>query len=312
MACKIFNKRNSFSGLFLFFCISVLGQNKYEFSHPQMGTMFKIVLYANDSLSAVYASQKAFLRLDELNLILSDYREDSEINQLCRTAGSGQSIKVSDDLWGIMQASVKAAQLSQNNFDITIGPLVQLWRRMKRQKELPSTNQIDEARTKVGIEHIVSDAATQSILLKKQGMRIDFGGIGKGYAEDEMMKVLQAHGINAAIIEGGGNIVISDAPPLLHANTANGWKVIINHKEYYLSNCGVSTSGDLYQFVEIDGLKYSHIVDPKTGIGVTVPRQLSIISADGTSSDWLSTALYLMKKKAGKKLARRMKARIIE
>ena len=309
MACKIFNKRNSFSGLFLFFCISVLGQNKYEFSHPQMGTMFKIILYAKDSSSAILASQKAFLRLDQLNLILSDYREDSEINQLCRTAGSGQSIKVSDDLWGIMQASVKAAQLSQNNFDITIGPLVQLWRRMKRQKELPSTNQIDEARTKVGIEHIVSDAATQSILLKKQGMRIDFGGIGKGYAEDEMMKVLQAHGINAAIIEGGGNIVISDAPPV---SDGKGWKVIINNKEYYLSNCGVSTSGDLYQFVEIDGLKYSHIVDPKTGIGVTVPRQLSIISADGTSSDWLSTALYLMKKKAGKKLARRMKARIIE
>ena len=309
MACKIFKKRNSFSGLFLFFCISVLGQNKYEFSHPQMGTMFKIILYAKDSSSAILASQKAFLRLDELNLILSDYREDSEINQLCRTAGSGQSIKVSDDLWGIMQASVKAAQLSQNNFDITIGPLVQLWRRMKRQKELPSTNQIDEARTKVGIEHIVSDAATQSILLKKQGMRIDFGGIGKGYAEDEMMKVLQAHGINAAIIEGGGNIVISDAPPV---SDGKGWKVIINNKEYYLSNCGVSTSGDLYQFVEIDGVKYSHIVDPKTGIGVTVPRQLSIISADGTSSDWLSTALYLMKKKAGKKLARRMKARIIE
>jgi len=138
--------RNSFLGLFLFLCLSASGQNRYEFTHPQMGTMFKTIIYANDSLSATYASQKAFVRLDELNLTLSDYREDSEINRLCRTAGTGEYIKVSNDLWAILQESVKAAQLSKGYFDVTIGPMTQLWRRMKRQKQLPSQQQIDEAR----------------------------------------------------------------------------------------------------------------------------------------------------------------------
>ena len=303
MSIRFFKKRNSFLGLFLFFCQTTYAQTRFEFSHPQMGTMFRIILYAPDSAKASAAAQKAFIRLDTLNIILSDYREDSEINRLCRTSGTGTYVKVSDDLWKIVQESIKGARISQNTFDITIGPMTQLWRRMKRQKQLPTEVQIAEARAKVGMENIVLDNQNQSIMLKKQGMRIDFGGIGKGYAEDEMMKILQANGIKSAMIEAGGNIVMSDAPP-----QEKGWKVIINNKDYYLKNSGVSTSGDMYQFVEIDGKKYSHIIDPKIGIGVTELRQVTIISKDGTSSEWLSKALYLMEKQKGQDLAKKMKA----
>jgi thiamine biosynthesis lipoprotein len=260
------------------------------------------MLYAPDSATALTASQKAFVRLDTLNIILSDYREDSEINRLCRTAGTGEYVKVSDDLWKITQESIKGARMTDNTFDITIGPMTQLWRRMKRQKQLPSVAQIAEARAKVGMENIVPDTQTQSIMLRKQGMRIDFGGIGKGYAEDEMMKILHENGITSAMIEAGGNIVISDAPP-----QEKGWKVIINNKDYYLKNCGVSTSGDRYQFVEIDGKKYSHIIDPKIGIGVTELKQVTIIAKDGTSSEWLSKAIYLMDKTDSRKLVKKMK-----
>lgn len=292
-------------GLLLLFCLSASGQNRYEFTHPQMGTMFRLILYANDSLSAKNASQKAFIRLDELNLTLSDYREDSEVNRLCRTAGTGEYIKISNDLRAILQESVKAAKLSKGYFDVTIGPMTQLWRRMKRQKQLPNQQQIDEARTKVGIDKISFNADNQSVMLKKEGMRIDFGGIGKGFAEDEMMKVLQENGIHSAMIEAGGNIVVTDSP----SDSSQGWKIIINAKEYFLKNCGISTSGDLYQFVEIDGKKYAHILDPKTGIGFTEPRQISVISKDGASSDWLSTALYLMEKKDGEKLVKKLKVK---
>lgn len=303
MLIQFLNKRNSLLGLFLFFCHYTYAQNRYEFSHPQMGTLFRIVLYAPDSAQALAASQKAFVRLDTLNIILSDYREDSEINRLCRTSGTGEFVKVSDDLWKIIQKSIKGARMTDNNFDITIGPMTQLWRRMKRQKQLPSEAQIAEARAKVGIDNIVLNSTNQSIMLKKSGMRIDFGGIGKGYAEDEMMKVLQEDGITSAMIEAGGNIVTSDVPP-----KEKGWKVMINNKDYYLKNCGISTSGDMYQFVEIDGKKYSHIIDPKVGIGVTELRQVTIISKDGTSSEWLSKALYLMDKEKSKKLVKKMKA----
>ncbi|WP_394994808.1 FAD:protein FMN transferase [Emticicia sp.] len=301
--------RNSFLGLFLFLCLSVSGQKRFEFSHPQMGTIFRMIIYATDSLLATSASQKSFTRLDELNLILSDYREDSEINRLCRTAGSGtgEYIKVSNDLWAIMQESVKAAKLSKGYFDVTIGPMTQLWRRMKRQKQLPSQQQIEDARAKIGIKNIFTNPDNQSIMLKKTGMRIDFGGIGKGFAEDEMMKTLKHNGIHSAMIEAGGNILLSDSP----IDSPQGWEIIIKDKKHYLKNCGISTSGDLYQFVEIDGIKYAHILDPKTGIGFTESRQVSIIAHDGTSSDWLSTALYLIGPKQGEKLAKKMKVKVL-
>jgi FAD:protein FMN transferase len=291
--------------LLLLLCFSSFSQTRFEFTHPQMGTMFRIVLYTNDSLSATYASKKTFIRLDELNLTLSDYREDSEVNRLCRTAGSGEFVKVSNDLWTILQESAKAAKLSKGYFDVTIGPMTQLWRRMKRQKQLPSEQQISEVRAKIGIENISFNADNQSVMLRKKGMRIDFGGIGKGFAEDEMMKVLQHNGIKSAMIEAGGNIVVSDSP----TDSPQGWEIIIKEKKYFLKNCGISTSGDLYQFVEIEGKKYAHILDPKTGIGFTEPRQISIIAKDGTSSDWLSTALYLMNKKEGNKLVKKLKVR---
>ncbi|UTA69408.1 FAD:protein FMN transferase [Emticicia sp. 21SJ11W-3] len=300
-----YKKRNSLLGLFLFFCSYAQAQNRYEFTHPQMGTMFRIVLYAADSTQALRASQKAFIRLDTLNIILSDYREDSEINTLCRTSGSGAFVKVSNDLWRITQASIKAARLTDGYFDITIGPMTQLWRRMKRQQQLPTDKLIEEARAKVGIENIVLHKQEKTVMLKKKGMRIDFGGIGKGYAEDEMMQTLKTEGIRSAMIEAGGNIVVSAAPP-----KEKGWKVTINNEDYYLKNCGISTSGDKYQFVEIDGRKYSHILDPKTGIGTTEPKQITVITKDGTSSEWLSKGIYLMNNEQGQKLARKLKARV--
>lgn len=305
MRIQLYKKRNSLIGLFLFFCSYAYSQNRYEFTHPQMGTLFRIVMYAPDSTQALRASQRAFLRLDTLNIILSDYREDSEINTLCRTSGSGASIKVSNDLWKITRESIKAAELTEGYFDITIGPMTQLWRHMKRQQRLPSNKLIEEARSKIGIENIVMNKQSRSIMLRKQGMRIDFGGIGKGYAEDEMMKTLKKEGITSAMIEAGGNIVVSAAPP-----KEKGWKVTINTQDYYLKNCGISTSGDRYQFVEIEGKKYSHILDPKTGIGTTVPKQITVITKDGTSSEWLSKGIYLMNNEKGQKLARKLKAQV--
>lgn len=300
-------KRNSFLWLFLFLSLQVSAQKRFEFTHPQMGTMFRVLIFASDSISAKNATQKAFIHLDELNLILSDYREDSEVNTLCRTAGSGEYIKISLDLWNILQKSVEAAKLSDGNFDVTIGPLTQLWRRMKRQKQLPSATQISDAKAKIGIDKIVFNKVNQSIMLKTKGMRLDFGGIGKGFAEDEMMKVLKQNGIKSALIEAGGNIVVSNPPK----DSPKGWEIIINKEKYFLKNCGVSTSGDAYQFVEIEGKKYAHILDPKTGIGYAEPHQVSIIAKDGTTSDWISTALYLMPQEKGKKLAKKLKAIVI-
>ncbi|MFN3851568.1 MAG: FAD:protein FMN transferase [Spirosomataceae bacterium] len=304
---NFFNKipRRSSVLLFLFLCFDGFSQNRYEFSHQQMGTIFRIVLYAGDSSDAKVTADKAFKKLDELNLILSDYREDSEINQLCRNSFNIET-KVSTDLWKILKMSENAYKQTNGKFDVTIGPMTQLWRRMKRQKQLPTTEQIQTARSKVGFENIVLNSSNQTVLLKKEGIRLDFGGIGKGYAEDEMMKILKENGVKSAMIEGGGNIVVSDSPP-----NQKGWTVEINKQVYSLKNCGISTSGDLYQFVEIDGKKYSHILEPSTGIGMTNPIQKSVIAKDGTTSDWISTALCLMDSRVGEKLAKKLKVKVL-
>jgi len=123
-----------------------------------------------------------------------------------------------------------------------------------------------------------------------------------------MLKVLKENGIKSALIEAGGNIVVSNSP----TDSPKGWEIIINQEKYYLKNCGVSTSGDAYQFVEIEGKKYAHILDPKTGIGYAEPHQVSIIAKNGTISDWLSTALYLMPTESGQKLAKKIKAKAIK
>jgi FAD:protein FMN transferase len=302
---KTINKSRNGILLFLFFCLGADAQTRFEFTHPQMGTIFKIILYSEDSLKVQKASLQAFKKLDKLNLILSDYREDSEINQLVKNAYN-QPVMVSDDLWDILIQSKYAYEMSNKNFDITIGTMTQLWRRMKRQKQLPSKEQIEKARVKVGFENIIFYPETQSIQLKKEGIRIDFGGIGKGYAEDEMMKVLKENGIKTAMIEGGGNIVLGDSPP-----NQKGWKIEINKKVFSVNNCGISTSGDLFQFVEIEGKKYAHILDPKTGIGMTVPTQISTIAKDALTSDWTSTAFCLMSQKERKLLAKRLKVRVL-
>lgn len=265
-----------------------------------MGTMFSIYIQTEDSVKAFLASQKAFKKLDELNLVLSDYREDSEINRLCRTAGIKQSVRVSKDLFEILEISKSAAQKSKGVFDVTIGPLTQLWRRMKRQKQLPTPTQIEEAKLNIGIENILLNPDNQSVELMKKGMRIDFGGIGKGFAEDKMMIILKEEGILSSMIEAGGNILVSEG----------NWEVFINQKKYLLNNCGISTSGDVFQFVEIDGKKYSHIVNPKTGLGFTESKQVSVIAQNSTTADWLSTAIYLLNDKKGKRLAKKMKAQV--
>lgn len=298
----IYVKRNGYLPfLFLLLTSPLFSQNKtYKFSHQQMGTIFSIYIKSNDSLKAQSASQKAFRKLDELNLILSDYREDSEINQLCQTAGTNQAIKVSKELFEILETSKIAAQKSKGAFDVSIGPLTQLWRRMKRQKQLPSTTQIEEAIQKTGIQNIILNAENQTVKLIIKGMRIDFGGIGKGFAEDKMMEILKNEGIDSAMIEGGGNIIVSNGD----------WEIVINNEKRILNNCGISTSGDLYQFIEIEGKKYSHIVNPKTGLGFTESKQVSVIAHDSTTADWLSTAVYLMNEKEGKKLAKKMKVEV--
>jgi thiamine biosynthesis lipoprotein len=279
-----------------------------------MGTQFRILLYASDSMLARQAASEAFGRIDQLNGIMSDYQEDSELNRLSATAGKGQKVVVSNDLWLLLNTSSEAARLSKGAFDITAGPYTRLWRRSRRQGQLPSAEALAKAKKAVGYQYIRLFPDEKAVKLLLTGMQLDMGAIGKGYAVDEAMNILRKHGITAAMVDGGGNIRVSQSPP-----GQAGWRVEVgslNEKKasqqnidlLHLTDAGMASSGDVYQYAEIDGKRYSHIIDPRTGLGLTHQTLVTVIAPDGTTADLLSTIVSILGLRKGKKLLKKYKA----
>lgn len=267
-----------------------------------MGVPFKIVVYAADESLANRAVEAAFKRIEELNHILSDYEDDSELTRLTRTAPAANGVKVSDDLWNVLARSQALAEQTDGAFDVTVGPLVQLWRRARRLKQLPTPEGLAKAKAAVGYQAMVLDPGKKTVRLTRPGMRLDLGGIGIGYAVDEALKVLKAHGIDSAMVDASGDVGVSDAPP-----GRPGWRIGIQPdpeaKEptrfVNLKNTALTTSGDAYQHLEIEGERYSHIVDPRTGIGLTDRSSITVIAKDCTTADSLATAVSVLGPKKG-------------
>ncbi|MDA0196876.1 MAG: FAD:protein FMN transferase [Bacteroidetes bacterium] len=280
---------------------------RYTYEQPKMGTTFKIILYSEDSERAENASNEAFQRIDELNAIFSDYEEESEISQLSDLAGTGKKQRVSPDMWEILVLANEISKRSKGAFDITIGPLSKLWRRAIRQMEFPGMDKIEEARSKVNYRWLKLYKNTRAVLLKKEGMRLDAGGIAKGYAVDEAFKVLKSNGIDRALIDGGGDIYVGSPPP-----RRKGWNLAFLtqgseniDQTVQLTNQAIASSGDTYQFIEWEEKRYSHIIDPLTGLGVTDQKVINIIAPSCTLADALASAVSVMTEERSKKLIKR-------
>jgi thiamine biosynthesis lipoprotein len=278
---------------------------RHESTQLQMGVPFKIILYAPDSATANRAFQAAFSRIAELNRVLSDYDSDSELSRLSRTAPAELGQHVSDPLWFVLERSQALAMRSDGAFDVTVGPYVRLWRRARRSGQMPSPQRLAEARAAVGYQYLKLDANRHTAQLLKTNMRLDLGGIAMGYAVDETIKLLRALGINRALVDASGDIGVGDAPP-----GKQGWTIAIvplssegtPSRQILLANAAVSTAGDAEQHVVIDGKRYSHIVDPRTGLGMTDRLGVTVIAPDCITADSLDTAASVMGVKAGLKL----------
>ncbi|MDX1640996.1 MAG: FAD:protein FMN transferase [Balneolaceae bacterium] len=278
---------------------------RHTFQSYHMGTQFNIVLYSADDSVANIAAEEAFSRIEELNQIMSDYEPDSELNQLSRTSGSGQAVNVSDDLFKVLQESIRMGKLSDGLFDITVGPMSKFWRvvRMSPDPELPTDEELRGLQQKVGYQYIRLDEEDQTVELLQPGMQLDLGGIAKGYAAEEALAVLRRYGIERALIDAGGDVTLGDPPP-----GRNSWDVAVPKKQIdgknqfitlEAANQTVTTSGDLFQYVMIDGERYSHILNPKTGLGSTRQIQATVISPDGMEADALASVLTLMAPEEG-------------
>lgn len=270
---------------------------RYEFAETHMGSEFKIVLYCADGDAARRASRAAYERIAALDRSFSDYQPDSELMRLCDQAG-GPPVPVSADLFDILLRSQAIYEKSNGAFDVTIGPVVRLWRRARRDRKLPSFENLQRARSLVSSKLMHLDQAARTVQLEKKGMKIDLGGIAKGYASQEAIKVLKSQGVHRALVAGAGDIVVGDAPPDKH-----GWSIAVapldsakEKPEVYLSlsNVAISTAGDAERFVEIGGKRYSHIVDPQTGLGVVDRCSVTVVAPDGALADALDTTTYLL------------------
>ncbi|MFN8006641.1 MAG: FAD:protein FMN transferase [Terriglobia bacterium] len=275
---------------------------RFEFTQPLMGTTARIVLYAAGPSIAMVSSRAAFERMTYLEGLLSDYQPESELNQLCENAIASPR-KVSTDLFAVLAESQVLAIKSEGAFDITVGPVVQLWRRARRRHELPSDSRLSEALKLVGYQKLTLNPEMGTAQLQAPGMQLDLGGIAKGYAADEGLKTLQSHGVNTALVAIGGDIALGNPPP-----HKPGWEIDINpgpafqrksSHPLFLSHRGVSTSGDAEQFIEIAGNRYSHIVDPRTGLALSGYRSVTVVAPNAMASDALATTLCVLGPRSG-------------
>lgn len=277
---------------------------RFVYEKAEMGLPFRVTLYAPDEATAKLAADAAFERIAQLNSVLSDYDPDSEISRLSRT--HHREVAVSTDLWNVLERAQAMSGRSEGAFDVTVGPLVNLWRRARRKKELPSQELIAEMRARVGWKFLELNPSTRSAKLLKEDMRLDCGSIGKAYAVDSALKVLRDRGITRALVAGAGDMAAGDPPP-----GKDGWRIEAAPLDapdapkgeiVLLNNSAIATSGDLYQHVEIEGVRYSHIVNPHTGLGLTDHSLVTILAPDCATANSLSTTVSVLGPERGMRL----------
>ncbi len=285
--------------------------HEYEFIQPKMGTGFRIVIYAPNPQDAKQAADAAYQRIDQLNAILSDYDPNSELSRLCQRTLAGpmtEPVKVSDDLWNVLNRAIEASKESDGAFDVTIGPCVRLWRRSREMNELPTPERVADAKACVGYAFVRLNPADHTVQLLHEKMRLDVGGIAKGYTSDQCLSLLRERGLAHSLVGAAGDIAAGEPPP-----GKTFWRIAIRslkdpeHTSEYvnLANYAISTSGDTERFVIIDGQRYSHIVDPRTGLGLTHRIGVTVIAPRGIDSDWMTKPPSILGPEKGLELIER-------
>lgn len=267
---------------------------RFEYEEGHMGTSFNIIFYTDDQNFADSIAGLAFTRVAELNQIMSDYLPNSEVNHLCSNYKKSKAQSISKDLFYVLKKAKKWSKKTDGHFDVTIGPLTKIWRKAFRQQEFPDSILITNALKRVDYNQLKISWFSQKIKLKKQDIRIDLGGIAKGYAVDEVMKLLKNNGIKSALVDGGGDILVSAPPPDKH-----GWKIQLITKKGFLilSNQAIATSGATHKYLEWKNNRYSHIINPKTGYGVIDQKPVTVLAKSCLEADLLSSTLSIISEK---------------
>ncbi len=270
----------------------------YTYNRAFMGTQVYLYLYAEKEKAAVDAAAAAFARIEKINSVASDYMPESELSRINR-APVNQAIPLSEDMWKLLSQSREFSKRTEGAFDVTVGYAAQLWRRAKRLNKLASPKESEKGKLLTDWKALQLDEDKKTLTKLKEGQLIDLGGIGKGYAADVALAELKKHGVCQALVAASGDLAVGDAPP-----GHEGWEVKLRTFEkeegrdrlikVLLKNAGCSTSGDLHQSLIINGKRYSHIIDPRTGVGLTDRVACSIVAESAIASDAMATAVCIM------------------
>jgi thiamine biosynthesis lipoprotein len=270
--------------------------HRYEAVEPHMGTLVRITLHAPAEAAARAAFAAAFARIRELDETLSDYQPASELNRVT-AAAAGAEIRGSRDLIRVLAAAQDLALATGGAFDITQGPVIRLWREARASGRLPDTESLRLASARSGFPKLHVDRGAGTVRLDESGMRLDVGAIGKGYAASEALAVLTARGIGSALVAVSGDLAFSGAPPgsrgwridMPSAGPASGIPSILE-----LTDAAVSSSGASEQHLDVGGRRYSHVIDPATGTGLTGDITVAVVAPHGLDADGLDTAVSVL------------------
>jgi len=270
---------------------------RYEYSRICMGVRANVVLYATDHGSAERAATGAFTELARLDAMMSDYRASSEVSTLSRRAGAGP-IVISPELHDVFLTAQKVSQAAEGAFDVTIGPASQLWRDCRRRGTPPTPEEIGRVVSLISWRRLELSPPghTPTVAsLSGEGMSIDLGGIAKGYAAQRARDALRDAGFARCLVSLAGDVAVGDPPP-----GTPGWRIEIRGERsgesapplgvLVLRGCVVSTSGDAEQAIELGGRRYSHVLDPRTGVGTQAGVLCTVIAERGDVADALATS----------------------
>ena len=269
---------------------------RYEDHRISMACTYAITAYGTEEKQLRQAVDEAFDEIDRIDRLMSHYKKESPLSQLNREAFQ-HPVKIDSELFNFIAECVRYSEDSDGAFDITVGPLMKAWGFFRGEGRMPNQKELRDVRQKIGYQHIILNAKEKTIRFDREGIDLDLGGIAKGYAVDQAIKILKTHDIERALISAGGSTIYGlGSPP-----EKDGWEIEIQDPldarkialTVNLKNQALSISGSSEKFFEVNGKRYSHIMDPRTGKPVMNILSVAVITDTGTKGDALDNIFYV-------------------
>ncbi len=282
-------KRASLALLLISLAVRPAELVRYEASAQAMGSVYTIAAYGPDRGQLSAAVEAAFTEVRRIDQLLSNYRATSELSEVNREAFQ-KPVKVSPELFDLLEKCRRYSELSEGAFDWTVGPLMKVWGFYRDSGRLPLPPEVGKALARTGYRRLHLNPENRAVRFQVQGMELDPGGIGKGYAVDRMVDLLREAGLETAFITAAGSSIYAlGAPP----SDPRGWYVRVRHPksdaltvaELYLKDQSLSTSGAYEKFFVADGKTYSHIMDPRTGYPAQGMLSVSVLAPKTLDSE---------------------------